>query len=155
MKFLDAAQQVKRMGQVFRAFAQVEEVLLAAGQAEAAVERSLEKHAELTGESSILLERTAALRGEKKALKAESLTERVKAAKDLKDLLHVGDLQLREQKSLIDDHKHAAGLNAAVQQEALEEKLQGLRLEIQDAERYRDVAVEAARVARDMIKGLG
>ncbi len=155
MKFLDAAQQVKRMGQAFRAFAQVEEVLLAAGQAEKATFAFVDQRTELRDEVDVLLARLEVLRGEKKALKAKSLTERVKAAADLRDLLHVGDLQLAEQKSLIDDHKHAAGLDAAVKQEELEEKLNGLRLEIQDAERYRDVAVEAARVARATIEGLG
>ncbi len=155
MKFSEAAQHAKRMGQTFRAFAKLEELCLTAARAEGACSELERARAELVDEVKVLMERTAALRGEKKALKAKSLAERVKAAADLKDLLHVGDLQLREQKALIDDHKHAAGLNAAVKQEELEEKLQGLRLEIRDAERYRDVAVEAARVARDMIKGLG
>ncbi len=155
MKFLDAAQHVKRMGQAFRAFAQVEEVLVLAGQAEKAMLAFADQKVELADEVALLVKRTEVLREEKKALKAACLTARVKAAADLKDLLHVGDLQLREQKSLIEDHKHAQSLHAAVQQEALEEKLDGLKLDIAAAENQRAVATEAARVARATIEGLG
>ncbi len=155
MKFMEASQHAKRMGQAFRAFATVEEVCLTAAKAEGACGELERKRTELVDEVAILTARRVALFLEKKELKASSLTERVKAAADLKDLLHVGTLQLEEQKRVIDDLRHAAGLEAALVAEALEEKLNGLKLDIHAAEQQRAVATEAARVARDMIKGLG
>ncbi len=155
MKFIEAAQHAKKMGQVFRAFAKLEEMCLAAGRAEGACVELIRAREELTDEVKVLTARAAKLRAEKKELKEANLTQRVKTSTEVGALINAGALQLEEQKREAQVMTREMTEDLESKKAALLGDLDGLKREIGVHEKYLRVAKEAARVAREQIEGLG
>ncbi len=155
MKFTEAAQHAKKMGQVFRAFAKLEEMCLTAARAEGACAELTRARDELSDEVKVLTARAAKLRAEKKELKDANLTERVKTSAEVKALVDAGNLQLSEQKREHAEVERKMNEDFQLKRGKFEETLNWLKNTIEAEEKRLQVATEAARVAREKIERLG
>ncbi len=154
MKFTEAAQHAKKMGQVFRAFAKLEEMCLTAGRAEGACAELERARGELADEVKVLTARAAKLRVEKKELKEANLMQRVKTSAEVEALINAGALQLSEQKRELEDQRREMNEDFYARRTKLEGQLNGLKYAVGEEEKRLHVATEAARVAREQIEGL-
>ncbi len=155
MKFTEAAQHAKKMGQTFRAFTKLEEMCLTAARAEGACAELTRARGELADEVKVLTARAAKLRAEKKDLKAANLTERVKTSAEVKALVDAGALQLSEQKREHAEVERKMNEDFQSKRGKFEETLNWLKNTIEAEEKRLQVATEAARVAREKIERLG
>ncbi len=154
MKFTEAAQHAKRMGQTFRAFTKLEEMCLTAARAEGACAELTLAREELADEVKVLTARAAKLRREKKEIKEASLVERTKASANLQEMLNAGETQLAEQRREALAMAREVAEDLESKRASLLGDLDGLKRAVGVEENALAVAKEAARVAREQIEGL-